>query len=236
MKYKRILLKLSGEVLGKNGERSIDHEQLLHYTEEIKKIYQLGVKIAIVVGGGNIHRGSKNLFELDRAESDKIGMLATIMNGIVLRNYLENHGVSSIHMSNFHFPAMFHFYTRSEAMQALENNIVVIITGGLGLPYFTTDTAASLRGIELKVDVMLKATDVDGVYDADPKLNPQATKFEYLTFQEAMEKNLTVLDKTAFALCEMHKLQLIVFNVMTPDTLFRVVAGEPLGTIVGTSF
>lgn len=233
IKYRRIVLKLSGEILGQNGQKGIDHKQLAYYTKEIQKVHALGVSMAIVVGGGNIHRSSKNLFGLDPVASDQIGMLATMMNGIALQNYLAKNGVRSLHMSNLHFPTMFHFYTRSEAIQALESGIVVIITGGLCLPYFTTDTAASLRGIELGADVMLKATHVDGIYNTDPKVDPAATKFEHLTFQEAIEKNLAVLDKTAFVLCQTHHLPLIVFNAMCPSALARIIQGEHIGTIVG---
>ncbi|MBX9890206.1 MAG: UMP kinase [Amoebophilaceae bacterium] len=236
MIYKRILLKLSGEVLSKNGERGIQHEQLLYYTEEIKKIHALGVKVAIVVGGGNIHRGGRNVLDLDRVESDKMGMLATVINGIALHSYLNNHSVPSLHLSSFDFSKMLPTYSRCHAMETLEKGTVVILTGGLGLPYFTTDTAASLRGIELKMDVILKATQVDGIYAADPKLDPTAHKFDHLTFQAAMEKNLAILDKTAFVLCEAHSLPLIVFNITTPDALRRVVLGEQIGTVVGKNY
>lgn len=233
MVYKRILLKLSGEILGTHNQKGIDYNQLAYYTKEIKQAHALGVRMAIVVGGGNIHRSSQNLIGLDPVASDQIGMLATMMNGIALQNDLEKNGVPSLHMSSLHFPTMFHFYTRSEALEALERGVVVIITGGLCLPYFTTDTAASLRGIELGVDVMLKATNVDGVYNTDPKIDPTATRFEQLTFQEAIEKNLAVLDRTAFVLCQTHHLPLIVFNAMCPNGLSRIIQGEPIGTMVG---
>lgn len=232
MQYKRILLKLSGEILGKSGSKGIDHVQLQYYVQEIKKVHELGIRVAIVVGGGNIHRGSKNLFQLDRTESDNIGILATVMNGIALRSCLENNGIPAIHMSSVPCTTICDLYKRQEAVKALDSGHVVIITGGLGLPYFTTDTAASLRAIELGAEVMLKVTNVDGIYNADPNIDPCATKFEHLTFQDAMERNLAVLDKTAFALCQTHQLPLIVFNAASPNALLRVIKGEHIGTIV----
>lgn len=233
MKYKRILLKLSGEVLGKNGEKGIDNHKFAYYAQEIQKAHRLGVSLSIVVGGGNIHRGGNRPSELDPIASDHIGMLATIMNGIALENYLKKKGIPSIHMSAVHFPTIFQVYSHTHAIEALERGIVVIITGGLWLPYFTTDTAASLRAVELGADVMFKATNVDGIYNRDPKIDPAAAKFDYLTFEEAIQKNLAVLDKTAFVLCQTHKLPIVVFNAMCPNGLSRLIQGEHIGTIVG---
>ncbi|TDG93367.1 Uridylate kinase [Cardinium endosymbiont of Culicoides punctatus] len=232
MQYKRVLLKLSGELLKSNkSKKNIDHAQLQHYAEEIIKAHKLGIGITIVIGGGNIHRGNKDVLQLNRTESDHIGMLATIMNGIALRSYLENNGVPTMHMSSIAC-AMCDVYKQQEAIKALEHGHVVVLTGGLGLPYFTTDTAASLRAIELGAEVMLKMTNVDGIYSADPNIDPYAVKFDHLTFQDAIDKKLAVLDRMAFVLCQTYKLPLIVFDAAIPNALLRIIKGEHIGTIV----
>ena len=233
MKYKRILLKLSGESLMGEQSYGIDNKMVLQYAEEIKAVQKLGVEVAVVVGGGNIFRGlSAEKSGMDRAQADYMGMLATVINSMALQNALETLGVYTRLLSAIKMEQICEPYVRRRAMRHLEKGRVVIFGAGTGNPYFTTDTAGSLRAIEMKADVILKGTRVDGVYSADPEKDPTATKYEHISFQECLSKNLRVMDMTAFTLCMENNLPIIVFDMNKQDNLKRVVTGENVGTIV----
>ncbi len=213
MKYKRILLKLSGESLMGEQSYGIDNNMVLQYAEEIKAVQKTGVEVAIVVGGGNIFRGlSAEKSGMDRAQADYMGMLATVINSMALQNALETLGVYTRLLSAIKMEQICEPYVRRRAMRHLEKGRVVIFGAGTGNPYFTTDSAAALRAIEIKADVVLKGTRVDGIYTADPEKNPNATKFDHLSFDEVYEKNLNVMDMTAFTLCDENNLPIIVFE------------------------
>ena len=215
MKYKRILLKLSGESLQGNQKYGLSPEVLQSYAEQIKAAAATGVQIGIVIGGGNIFRGLSGAKKgFDRVKGDQMGMLATIINSLALQSALEDNGV------------------RAKAIEYLEAGYVVIIGGGTSNPYFTTDSASALRGIEIEADVLLKGTRVDGVYTADPEKDPSAVKFPEITFEEVLDRRLKVMDLTAFTLCRENGLQIIVFDMDTEGNLGKVLAGEPIGTLV----
>lgn len=235
-KYKRILLKLSGEALlgDKADSRDPFDATILHqYAQDIKQVTELGVQVAIVIGGGNIYRGMNEADSgIERAHGDYMGMLATMINGMAMQAMLERMGVYTRLQSAIKMEQIAEPYIRRKAMRHLEKGRVVIFGGGTGNPYFTTDTAGSLRAIEMKADVILKGTRVDGIYTADPEKDPTATRFENISFQECISKGLKVMDMTAFTLCMENKLPIIVFDMNTPGNLLNVVLGDNVGTLV----
>ena len=232
-KYKRILLKLSGESLMGDKTFGLDSTVLAQYANDIKSITELGVQVAIVIGGGNIYRGMNEAETgIERAQGDYMGMLATVINGMALQAALEKAGVYTRLQSAIKMEQIAEPYIRRRAIRHVEKGRVVIFGAGTGNPYFTTDTAGSLRAIEIKADVILKGTRVDGIYTEDPEKNPEATKFGMLSFQDCLTKNLRVMDMTAFTLCMENNLPIIVFNMNEPDNLRRVVTGEKVGTLV----
>lgn len=233
MKYKRILLKLSGEALMGEKQFGIDNTRLALYAAEIKAVAQSGVEMAIVIGGGNIFRGLQAAEGgMDRVQGDYMGMLATVINSMALQSALERQGVSTRLQSAIAMEAICEPFIRRRAVRHLEKGRVVIFGAGTGNPYFTTDTAATLRAVEIEADVILKGTRVDGIYTADPEKDKSATRFTHLTFSEAYEKNLQVMDMTAFTLCQENNLPIIVFDMNKPGNLTRVVTGEEIGTLV----
>ena len=232
--YRRILLKISGEALMGAQNYGIDVEVARSVAEEIKAIRALGVETAVVVGGGNIFRGvSKSAGNMDRSAADYIGMLATVMNGVVLQDALEKLNVYTRVMSAIDIPQLAEPFIRRRAIRHLEKGRVVIFAAGTGNPYFTTDSAAALRALEVKADVILKATKVDGVYNADPETDKTATRYDCITYQEVLEQQLKVMDASAISLCMDNRLPIVVFNMRTPGNIMRVVMGEPgVGTRV----
>lgn len=234
-RYKRILLKLSGESLMGEDNFGMDPKVIAQYAQDIKEITDLGVQVAVVIGGGNIYRGMNEAETgIERAHGDYMGMLATVINGMALQASLEKIGVYTRLQSAIKMEQIAEPYIRRRAIRHLEKGRVVIFGAGTGNPYFTTDTAGSLRAIEINADVILKGTRVDGIYTADPEKDPKATKYKTISFQECLSKNLRVMDMTAFTLCMENKLPIIVFDMNKPDNLKRVVAGEEVGTIVTT--
>ena len=232
-RYKRVLLKLSGESLMGDKNFGLDSEVLSKYAEDIKLITELGVQVAIVIGGGNIYRGMNEAETgIERAQGDYMGMLATVINGMALQSALERAGVYTRLQSAIKMEQIAEPYIRRRAIRHLEKGRVVIFGAGTGNPYFTTDTAGSLRAIEIKADVILKGTRVDGIYTSDPEKDPAAEKFETISFADCITKNLRVMDMTAFTLCMENELPIIVFDMDTPGTLLRVVTGEKVGTLV----
>ena len=234
-KYKRILLKLSGEALlgnERNGD-PFNPEIIEQYANEIKQLVDLGIEVAIVIGGGNIYRGMNEADSgIERAHGDYMGMLATVINAMAIQAMLEKIGVYTRLQSAINMEQVAEPYIRRKALRHLEKGRVVIFGAGTGNPYFTTDTAGSLRAIEMKADVILKGTRVDGVYDADPEKNPSAKKFETISFQDCIAKNLKVMDMTAFTLCMENKLPIIVFDMNQPGNLMKIVQGASVGTLV----
>ena len=235
-KYKRVLLKLSGEALI-GTERTGDPfnpKIIEQYANEIKEVVALGVEVAIVIGGGNIYRGMNEADSgIERAHGDYMGMLATVINAMAIQAMLEKIGVYTRLQSAINMEQVAEPYIRRKALRHLEKGRVVIFGAGTGNPYFTTDTAGSLRAIEMKADVILKGTRVDGVYDSDPEKNPNAVKFEKISFQDCISRNLKVMDMTAFTLCMENKLPIIVFDMNQPGNLMKLVKGEAVGTLVG---
>jgi len=233
MKYKRILLKLSGESLMGNQQFGIDNERLSSYAQQIKEIHQLGVEIAIVIGGGNIFRGVQaEEGGMDRTHGDYMGMLATMINSMALQAALESAGVNTRLQSAIEMKEIAEPFVRRRAMRHLEKGRVVIFGAGTGNPYFTTDSAASLRAIEIDADVILKGTRVDGIYTADPLKDSTATKYDMISFDDAYSKGLKIMDMTAFTLCKENNLPIIVFDMDTPGKLKKLMDGEQIGTIV----
>ncbi|PIQ20132.1 MAG: UMP kinase [Cytophagales bacterium CG18_big_fil_WC_8_21_14_2_50_42_9] len=233
MKYKRILLKLSGEALMGEQQYGIDTNRLLQYAADIKGAVEEGVEVAVVIGGGNIYRGSQaEHMGLDRVQGDYMGMLATVINSMALQSALEKSGVMTRLLSGINIQQVCEPYIRRRAMRHLEKGRVVIFGAGIGSPYFTTDSAASLRAIEIEADVVLKGTRVDGIYSADPEKYPNAERYETLTFQDVFEKNLSVMDMTAFTLCKENELPIIVFDMNKSGNLRKIINGESVGTLV----
>ena len=234
IKYKRILLKLSGESLqGPSKSTNIDPGMLEQYCDEIKSVADEGVEIAIVIGGGNIFRGGQaDTLGIDRVQGDYMGMLATVVNGMALQSALERHGMYTRLMSGIKMEQVCEPFIRRRAIRHLEKGRIVIFGAGIGNPYFTTDSTASLRAIETQCNVVLKGTRVDGVYSADPEKVPGATRFENLSFQEAYEKNLNIMDMTAFTLCMENKLPIIVFDMNKKGNLVKIVKGGKAGTLI----
>jgi uridylate kinase len=235
MKYNRILLKLSGEaLLGKNSY-GIDNDRLVVYAEEIKEIHKQGVEIAIVVGGGNIFRGlSGSKDGIDRVQADYMGMLATVINGLALQNALENIDIPTRLQSAIKMESIAEPFIKRKATRHLEKGRVVIFASGTGNPYFTTDSAAVLRAIEINADVILKGTRVDGIYNEDPEKNKEAIKFDDISFEDTISKGLKIMDTTAFTLSKENKLPIIVFDMNTKGNLTKVIMGEKIGTKVSS--
>src|SRR5690554_2850927 len=233
MEYKRILLKLSGEALIEDQQYGIDPERLQDYAKEIKKVAQKGIEVAIVIGGGNIFRGLSGANQgMDRVQGDHMGMLATVINGLALQNALENEDIPTRLQTAISINEVAEPFIRRKAIRHLEKGRVVIFGGGTGNPYFTTDSAAVLRAIEIKADVILKGTRVDGIYNSDPEKNKDAVKFESISFTDVLNKGLKVMDTTAFTLSHENELPIIVFDMNTPGNLEKVVLGKKIGTIV----
>jgi uridylate kinase len=232
-KYKRILLKLSGEALGGEGSAGINAEAVLSMAEQIQEVRDLGVEVVVVVGGGNIFRGvSGSERGIERATADYMGMLATVINALALQDSLEKIGVPTRVQSAIAMAQVAEAFIRRRAVRHLEKGRVVIFGGGTGNPFFSTDTAAALRANEIGAEVILKATKVDGIYDADPKKNPKAKRFTQITYIDALQRQLKVMDSTAFSLCMDNKMPIIVFDLFKPHNLKRVVMGEKVGTLV----
>lgn len=233
MKYKRILLKLSGESLMGDKQFGIDNNRLAQYATEIKEIADKGVEIGIVIGGGNIFRGIQAVEGgMDRVQGDYMGMLATVINSMALQSALEGKGMQTRLLTAIKMEEIAETFIRRRAVRHLEKGRVVIFGAGTGNPYFTTDSAASLRAIEIEADVVLKGTRVDGIYNADPEKDKSATKFDSISFDDVYAKGLNVMDLTAFTLCKENELPIIVFNMDKPGTLLKVVEGDKVGTLV----
>ena len=233
MKYKRILLKLSGEALMGNKQFGIDNARLIQYAEEIKQISDLGVEIGIVIGGGNIFRGVQaEEGGMERTQGDYMGMLATMINSMALQAALESLGVYTRLQSAIEMKQIAEPFIKRKAVRHLEKGRVVIFGSGTGNPFFTTDSAASLRAVEIDAEVILKGTRVDGIYTADPELDQNAVKYNRLTFDEAYENNLKVMDMTAFTLCKENSVPVVVFNMNEPGNLKKVIQGSEIGTLV----
>jgi uridylate kinase len=233
MKYKRILLKLSGESLMGNKQFGIDNVRINEYAKQIKEIHELGIEIAIVIGGGNIFRGVQaEQGGMDRTHGDYMGMLATMINSMALQAALESVGVMTRLQSAIEMKEISEPFIRRKAVRHLEKGRVVIFGAGTGNPFFTTDSAASLRAIEINADVILKGTRVDGIYTADPEKDKNATKYETISFDEVYEKGLNVMDLTAFTLCKENNLPIIVFDMDTPGNLLKLMKGDKIGTTV----
>lgn len=231
--YNRILLKLSGEALMGKREYGIDTDVLRSYAEQIADIHKLGVQIGIVVGGGNIFRGVQAAAQgINRVSGDNMGMLATVINSIAFQNALEDLGIDTRLQSAVKMEQIAEPLIRRRAIRHLEKNRIVLFAAGTGSPFFSTDTAASLRAIEIDAQVIIKGTRVDGIYDSDPEKNPKAVKFDSLTYQEVITKDLRVMDQTAITLCKENKLPIVVFDINVKNSLKRLIHGEKIGTIV----
>ena len=231
--YKRILLKLSGESLQGTDGRSICEQRLVEYADQIIEASRLGVQIGIVIGGGNIFRGLRGIERgFDRVGGDQMGMLATVINSLALQSAIESGGGRCRVLTAIQMEPIAEFYSKRKAIESLERGEIVIFSAGTGSPYFTTDTGASLRAVEIEADVMLKGTRVDGVYDSDPEKNPNAVRFETISFDEVYARNLRVMDRTATAMCAENNLPIIVFDMDTQGNLRRLLCGEKIGTIV----
>lgn len=233
MKYKRVLLKLSGEALMGKRQYGIDPERLAEYAEDIKQVTKLGVEVAIVIGGGNIFRGVAGASNgMDRVQGDHMGMLATIINGLALQSALEDSEIPTRLQTAIKMNEIAEPFIRRKAMRHLEKGRVVIFGGGTGNPYFTTDSAAALRAIEIEADVILKGTRVDGIYNSDPEKNADAVKFDSISFDDVIQKGLKIMDTTAFTLSQENNLPIIVFDMNTRGNLFKLLSGENIGTTV----
>ncbi|MCF8348621.1 MAG: UMP kinase [Bacteroidales bacterium] len=233
MKYKRILLKLSGEALMGSQQYGIDPVVLHKYCAEVKQVADMGAQVAIVIGGGNIFRGMQGVATgFDRVQGDYMGMMATVINSMALQAELEKLGAKVTLFSGLRVEPVTELMNSKKAIRCLNEGHVVIVAGGTGNPYFTTDSASALRAIEIQADVLLKGTRVDGVYTADPEKDPQATKYDALTFNEAYEKSLKIMDMTAFTLCKENDMPILVFDMNTQGNLVRLVKGESIGTLV----
>lgn len=233
MKYKRVLLKLSGEALMGNQQYGIDPQRLNDYAEEIASAVHDGAQIAIVIGGGNIFRGLQGASKgMDRIQGDYMGMLATVINSMALQSTLQAKGVKAALLSGLYIDRIADSMSSAKAIHLLEDGYVVLIGGGTGNPFFTTDTGSALRAAEIKAEIILKGTRVDGIYTADPEKDPTATKYESITYDEAYNKNLKVMDLTAFTMCKENNIPMLVFDMNTKGNLTKVLNGEKIGTIV----
>lgn len=235
LKYKRILLKLSGESLMGNKGFGIDNSVLEFFSEEIKKVHNAGVEVGLVIGGGNIYRGlSASSQGIDRATGDHMGMLATMINSLALQNALEKHNLDTRLMSAIKMDTIAEPYIRRRAIRHLEKGRIVILGAGTGHPYFSTDTAASLRAVEIGAGIILKGTRVDGVFNSDPEKNSDAIKFNNISYMDVLKKNLRIMDLTAVSLCQENKLPIAVFNMNVPDNLLNLVMGKEVGTLINS--
>jgi len=233
MKYKRILLKLSGEALMGEKQYGIDIDRVAQYAADIQAVHAKGIEIALVVGGGNIYRGlSAEKSGMDRVQADYMGMLATVINSMALQDALEKTGMKTRLLTAIKMEQICEPFIRRRAVRHLEKGRIVIFGAGTGNPYFTTDTAASLRAVEINADVVMKGTRVDGIYTSDPLKNPDATRYDEITFNEVYQKNLNVMDMTAITLCQENNLPIIVFDMNKSGNLMRLAKGEPIGTLV----
>lgn len=233
MKYKRVLLKLSGEALMGEKQYGIDNERVAQYAREIKQVHETGLQIAIVIGGGNIFRGlSAEKSGMDRVQADYMGMLATVINSMALQDSIEKLGIKTRLMTAIKMEQICEPFIRRRAVRHLEKERIVIFGAGTGNPYFTTDTAASLRAVEINADVVLKGTRVDGIYTADPEKDKNATRYDEISFQEVYDKNLSVMDLTAITLCQENNLPIIVFDMNKEGNFMRLANGESIGTLV----
>lgn len=231
--YKRVLLKLSGESLMGAQKYGLSTEVLNQYAEQIRTVAAGGVQVGIVIGGGNIFRGLSGVSRgFDRVKGDQMGMLATVINSLALQGALESAGAKARVLTSIRMEPVGELYTKAKALELMEAGWIVIIAGGTGNPYFTTDTASALRGVEIEAEVLLKGTRVDGVYTADPEKDPTATKFAEITFDEVYRRRLKVMDLTAFTMCKENDLPIVVFDMDTPGNLQKVITGEPIGTVV----
>ena len=231
--YKRVLLKLSGESLMGAQKYGLDTAVLNSYAEQIKAVVENGVQVGIVIGGGNIFRGLSGVKKgFDRVKGDQMGMLATVINSLALQTALESEGAKAKVLTSIRMEPVGELYTKSKALELMAEGYVVIIAGGTGNPYFTTDTASALRGVEIEAEVLLKGTRVDGVYTADPEKDPAATKFSEITFDEVYDRKLKVMDLTAFTMCKENNLPIVVFDMDTPGNLNKIINGDPIGTVV----
>lgn len=230
---KRVLLKLSGESLMGGQSYGINPNVLSQYAQQIGDVIKNGTQVAIVIGGGNIFRGLSGLDKgIDRVKGDSMGMLATVINSLGLSSALESKGIKSIVLTSINMHPIGCHYSKSKAIEQMNNGSVVIVAGGTGNPFFTTDTASALRAVELECDCLLKGTRVDGIYSADPEKDPNATKFSTITFDEVYQKNLKIMDLTAFTMCKENKMPIIVFDMDTYGNLQKIINGEPIGTVV----
>ncbi len=233
LKYKRVLLKLSGETLMGSQQFGIDPVKLAYYGEQIKRMLALDVQVAVVIGGGNIFRGLQAEDSgIERVQGDYMGMLATVINGMAIQSTLEGMGVYTRLISAIKMQQIAEPYIRRRAIRHLEKKRVIIFSAGTGSPYFTTDSAAALRANEIDADVILKGTRVDGIYSADPETNPDATKYDHLTFAEVLQRNLRIMDQTAFAMCAENNTPVVVFDINDPENIRRILEGETVGTLV----
>src|SRR5262245_9375405 len=233
LRHRRVLLKLSGEALMGPQSFGIDAEVVRVLSDELAAVHALGVELALVVGGGNIFRGVKAASAgMDRVSGDNMGMLATLINSLALQDQLEKRGIQTRVLSALEIRQVAEPFIRRRALRHLEKGRIIILAAGTGNPYFTTDSAAALRGLELKVEALLKATKVDGVYSADPKKDPKATRFDHLTYQEVLERGLKVMDAAAISLCMENKLPIVVFDIRREGNIRRVITGEPIGSVV----
>lgn len=233
MKYKRVLLKLSGEALMGNQQYGIDPQRLNDYAEEIAAAVKAGAQIAIVIGGGNIFRGLQGASKgMDRIQGDYMGMLATVINSMAIQSTLQSKGVKAALLSGLYIDRIADSMSSAKAIKLLEDGYVVVIGGGTGNPFFTTDTGSALRAVEVKADIILKGTRVDGIYTADPEKDPTAKKFETITYDEAYNRNLKVMDLTAFTMCKENNMPMLVFDMNTKGNLTKVLNGENIGTLV----
>src|SRR5262245_33908863 len=233
LRYRRVLLKLSGEALMGSGSFGIDAEVVRVLSDELAAVHAMGIQLALVVGGGNIFRGVQAASKgMDRVSGDHMGMLATLINSLALQDQLEKRGVQTRVMSALEVRQVAEPFIRRRAIRHLEKGRVVLFGAGTGNPYFTTDSAAALRGLEIKADVLLKATRVDGVYSADPVKDPKAVRYAHVTYQEVLERGLRVMDAAAISLCQENKLPIVVFDIRQEGNIRRVIAGEPIGSIV----
>jgi len=233
MSYKRILLKLSGESLMGESNYGIDSHRLNEYATQIKEVLEMGVEVGIVIGGGNIFRGLQGVDKgFDRVKGDQMGMLATIINSIALQSALESMGAQAKVLTSIRMEPIGDFYSKTKAVGKMKKGTCVILAGGTGNPFFTTDTASALRAVEIEADVLLKGTRVDGVYNVDPEKDPKAVKYDEVTFDEAYRKGLHIMDLTAFTLCSENNMPILVFDMNKKGNLKRIISGEKIGTLV----
>ena len=233
VKYNRILLKLSGEALMGVANYGISSATINDYISEINSVHQLGVQIGIVIGGGNFYRGiNAKKIGINKLTGDKMGMLATIMNGLALKDVFETNGIEAKVQTALYLPQFADIYQKEKATKHLEKNRICIFVGGTGNPYFTTDTAAVIRAIETNANILIKATDVDGVYDMDPKLDANAKIFDTISYDSCLERNLQVMDRTAFVLCKENNMPIVVMNINKKGNLLKIISGEKIGTMV----